>query len=157
GPNATDNLNRKLTKLKNHQLRLSEHPEIQSITNNEAIESKLFMKGQLFYHLNNIAILPADVNPLHETGWWCFSSEVKSMLSDNLKWKTIEKPNWIGTTQTTEDSELFSQQQMHEHLTYHFENETSSILLVGLNETHNGWVETTRGFVVNNLWPEFKS
>lgn len=93
GPNKNDTLERKLTHLVEHQLRLSEHPAAQRLLHeslhknlndttlaeptSSIEERRLFVKGQLFYHWrSNSQIetpfndpLPA-LNPEHLRGYW---------------------------------------------------------------------------------------
>ena len=153
GPNAIDNLDRKMKKLTGHQLTLGRHPDILDAINSQSIDSKLFMKGQFFYHLKHSETLPSDSNPDHEKGWWCHLNEVDEMVHSNFKWTTIWKPDWIGPVLRTDDSELISSSQLKTNLSNHFQDENHSVFCVGLRQENGLWVEVTRGFVVNNQWP----
>lgn len=153
GPNAIDNLARKSNKLLNHQLPLSKHASLKYLTGTYNLDSKLFMKGQFFYHLNKMKTTPDQVNLAHETGWWCFISELDEMLNKELKWTTLWKPNWIGEHVAENESSLISAQELINSLSTHFKSESNSILAVGMKESTEGWIEETRGFVVNDNWP----
>ena len=157
GPDAKDNLAKKLKKLTEHQMQLSFHPQIMAMLNGETVESKLFMKGQFFYHLNEQEGLPQDVNPNQEISKWCFLSEVEEVLNDELKWTIIHKPNWIGQITLTDDSTLLSAAQILDFLKEQFDYENESILCVGFSESNFGWIENTRGFVVSNRWPSTRA
>jgi hypothetical protein len=153
GPHAVDNLSRKSTKLLNHQLPLSTHASLKYITETYNVDSKLFMKGQLFYHLNNNSIMAEDANRHHETGWWCFLSETEAMLNSDLKWATLTKPDWIGLHYESDQTSLLSDNEMTELLRTQIASETNTILVVGMKEYENRWIEQTRGFIVHNNWP----
>lgn len=153
GPNAIDSLDRKMKKLIDHQLTLGNHPKVIELIQSQPIESKLFMKGQFFYHLNNSNIFPKDSNPAHEQGWWCHLSEAEEMLNSDLIWTTIWKPDWIGPTLRYQDAELLSNTQLINSLQNHFQKESHSVFCVGLKEQNGTWSEASRGFVVNNNWP----
>lgn len=153
GPNAIDNLGRKMEKLTQRQMPLSNHSSVKYLVGAEKTEPKLFLKGQLFYHLGKLLVLPSNSNPNHEKYWWCYVSEMDEMISDNLKWCVLEKPDWIGQHQTNIDFKHFDSSQMKEHLTNHFQQHNNSILVVGMSQTETSWIEQTRCFVVNNNWP----
>ena len=153
GPNAVDDLARKMEKLTKRQMPLSRHSSIQYLVGAEKTESRLFLKGQLFYHLGKAFILPTNANPNHEKNWWCHVSEMDEMLSSDLKWCILDKPDWIGRHQRNVDFKQLSSNGMKEHLAKHFESDNKSVLIVGMIQTENGWIENTRGFVVNNNWP----
>jgi hypothetical protein len=153
GPNSMDNLSRKSAKLLNHQLPLSKHASLKYITGAYNVECKLFMKGQLYYHLNDNSMIAEDVNRHHETGWWCFLSETEAMLNSDLKWAKLTKPDWIGLHNESNQTSLLSNNEMTEILRAQIASETNTVLVVGMKEHENGWIEDTRGFIVHNNWP----
>jgi len=153
GPNAKDNLAKKMKKLQELQMMHSSHPQILSIINFQPIDIKLFIKGQFFYHLNNRMLVANDTNPLHDWGWWCLHSEVEQMLNDNLKWAILDKPDWIGSHQTTAGHTLKTPYQLSTFLADHFSHQHQAVFCVGMKESNGIWQEKSRGFVVNNTWP----
>jgi hypothetical protein len=153
GPGAKDNMERKVSKLIGHQMQLSKHPSIKNLIGTENIESKLFMKGQLFYHLGQKEVITQNVNPGSETGYWCFHSSLKTMLDKKHKYLIISKPNWIEKQLLESDTELDSLSEITNKINVYFNTESNTLLLVGLSETPNGWEEQTRGFVVADGWP----
>lgn len=157
GPNANDNLEKKMIKLNERQLFLTEHTCIPSTFQSYNIENKLFMKGQLFYHLNNRRILPAHTNPCHETGWWCFNSESDSILEDRYLWTIIQKPEWIGHYSCSDNTQLLSCNHLKNTLQSHFQEQNRSVFCIGLLNDDGIWKEATRGFVVNNDWPDINA
>ncbi|MCF8278672.1 MAG: DUF1853 family protein [Flavobacteriales bacterium] len=157
GPDAKDNLDQKMKKLTEHQMRLSSHPKIRGLFNGEQIESKLFMKGQFFFRQGQKKTLPQHSNPFLEQGYWCFLSEAEEVLNDELKWLVIEKPDWIGQITLTDDATLLSAAQILDFLKKQFDCDNESILCVGFSESNFGWIENTRGFVVSNRWPSTRA
>lgn len=156
GPNAVDNLGRKMEKLTNKQMPLSQHSSIKYLVGAEKIQPKLFMKGQFFYYLDQVESIPIDSNPNHEKHWWCYSSEINETIADNLKWCILEKPNWIGRHQTNNSTHLLDSIVLKDKLSEYFDANGKSVLVAGMVTTENGWIEQTRGFVVNSDWPNIK-
>ena len=154
GPGAKDNMDRKIRKLTSHQMKLSKHPSIKYLVGTENIESKLFMKGQLFYHLGQIEEIALDVNQGSESCSWCFQSEAKDMLNQSLKYLIINKPDWIGKLILQTDENLLSKDETLLMCEDWFSNQGEPFLFVGLAETETGWQEETRGFVVPTSWPK---
>jgi hypothetical protein len=152
GPNAKDRLRRKFDKLISHQLPLSKRTDVTQILNNQIAEPKLFMKGQLFDHLSRTIAFPSVIHPNIDKGWWCHLHEAEAKLSTEFKWVIVEKPNWIGPFSCQED-DLVSALQARNLIKNHFDTTQSSLLVIGLKPQTDHWVEHTRGFVVNNNWP----
>lgn len=156
GPNAIDNLEKKMKKLTEHQLPLRSDLNEFGISDNSIIQNKLLLKGQFFYHISHVAscnIFPHHLNPRHESGWWCYLSETDKLIDKTLKWITLWKPDWIGTVNLKEVHNQLNSSQLKDCLRQHFQADINSILCVGLKEENGLWKEQTRGFVVNNEWP----
>jgi len=156
GPNAIDNLAKKMKKLTEHQLPLTANLSEFGISDTYTIENKLLLKGQFFYHLSHnepCNIFPKDINPSHESGWWCYISEAEKAIDKHLAWTTIRKPNWIGSIYSNKNNNLLDFNGLIDLMEQHFQDEIHSVLCVGLQEENGYWVEQTRGFVVNNDWP----
>lgn len=153
GPNAIDNLAKKMKKLTEQQLPLSSHSAAKYLIGAERTEAKLFMKGQIFYHLSKAVILPTNSNPLHEKHGWCFISELEQMLSNDRHWCILEKPDWIGPMKIEDESRLVCADEMTAHLQRHFRQQTTSVLCAGFKTTDKSCTEVSRCFVVNDDWP----
>ena len=156
GPNAIDNLAKKMKKLTEHQLPLKANLSEFGISDTSTIENRLLLKGQFFYHLSHnrpCNIFPNDINPSHESGWWCYLSEADKAIDKNLTWTTIRKPNWIGSTYSNKNHNLLDNKGLIDLMEQHFQDEIHSVLCVGLQEENGIWKEKTRGFVVNDDWP----
>lgn len=156
GPNAIDNLAKKMKKLTEHQLPLVADLSELGISDTSTIQNKLLLKGQFFYHLSHgvpCNIFPKHINSSHEKGWWCHLSEVEKAIDKSLYWTTIWKPNWIGKLTKSLNHNLLDYSELHQLLKQHFQYEIYSALCIGLKQENGFWIEQTRGFVVNNDWP----
>ena len=149
GPNAVDNLAAKMKKLTDHQLPLSSHPTFQAMFDGASIENRLFMKGQFFYHFQNKKVLPEYVRPEHEQAAWCFISQATLALDNSLRWKIIQKPDWIGPF-LPKPEEVVPFHDLLTLLKQHFSSSHHSLLCIGFNGTQ----EVQRFFVVQNGWPD---
>jgi len=155
GPSAKDDMDRKVRKLIGHQMKLSEHPSIKYLVGTGNIASKLFMKGQLFYHLGEQKTIAVDTNPFHDYGSWYYISEVKEILNESLRWIMLSKPDWIGTSEGYISGSL-TKQEMIRHLEGHFANDHQPVLCAALKTTDKGCIEASRCFVVHDHWPRGK-
>lgn len=156
GPNAIDNLAKKMKKLTERQLPLTTELNEIGILGNPTISNKLLLKGQFFYHISHQAacnIFPSHINQKHEFGWWCHLSEAERAIDKHMQWTTIRKPNWIGPILELDNNNLLSNSDLHDLLQQYFQQEIHSVLCVGLQQENGIWIEQTRGFVVNDDWP----
>lgn len=153
GPNAKDNLERKMNKLITHQLPLQTDLTKSGITDTSTVSNRLCLKGQFFYHLNMRKIEPMHASADHEKGWWCFSSEIERILTDQFRYSVIQKPDWIGTMLLPNNARLQRPSELRTWLKEHFNQESQHICIIGLVKQGTHWIEATRGFVVRNNWP----
>ncbi|PSW18845.1 DUF1853 domain-containing protein [Photobacterium sanctipauli] len=110
GPNAIDNLDKKASRMLDHQLLMSQHPAYE---NQFAAKygtpkvRRLIMQGRLFYpcHSSDIGSAIA-LNPNVATGKWCYSAQ-----AGKLNLRAIGKPDWIAppTFEQLEDNPPLSQ------------------------------------------------
>lgn len=156
GPNAVDNLARKMKKLTEHQLPIKANLSNLALLDNHQVSNKLLLKGQFFYHLCHVQtcnIFPNHVNPIHNSGWWCHLSEIEKAIDKNLVWTTLQKPNWIGKMKQHLNLNLLNFNDIKESLKQYFHDNSRAILCVGLKEQNGVWKEHSRGFVVEEDWP----
>lgn len=156
GPNAADNLARKMNKLTKHQLPISTNLHDAGILDTSQISNKLLLKGQFFYHLSPIGtsrICPDQADPSHESGWWCRVSEIAKGMNESLLWTIINKPEWIGKLSYQNSHNLLEYSDLNDLLKQYFQVGSRSVLCVGLKEKNGTWEERSRGFVVADDWP----
>lgn len=88
GPNAHDQLHKKLDRMLTHQLKMSERPEFQQILPLETPpEERLLMQGRLYINPFSSETTPTeclgyDLNASQINGYWCYQSQ----------WDLIPKP-----------------------------------------------------------------
>ncbi|WP_299014727.1 DUF1853 family protein [uncultured Photobacterium sp.] len=94
GPNAQDNLDKKVHRMTDHQLKLCEHPAYKSqlaVKYGQPVVKRLIMQGRLFYPFKEEAFGSGiELNPNAFTGLWCYSPEAST-----LSLRIIGKENWI--------------------------------------------------------------
>ena len=102
GPNAKDTLERKVHRLVEHQLPMSDHPHArQSIfAGTGRIEKKAWVCGRIFYHPDHGE--SQDPSPLlsdeHLRGTWLRESELGWLDRERrpFRFGVLEKPNWLS-------------------------------------------------------------
>lgn len=146
GPNTTDSLERKIARLNEHQLPLSQHvhPDIH--------QRRAFVKGRIYYHpsaTQKSAGLP-DLNPAHLRGIWIHRNELKTFLANHPYQTTacvrLPKPFWL-----TAAGDRITLNELLALTEHHFASATNALHIALLDEHHN---ETQRLFIVPDEWPE---
>lgn len=142
GPNASDNFERKMTKLFEKQLRLSEsaYPEVSS--------RRAFVRGRMFYHpeIGEPHALPLHLSSQHQRGVWIRESELQWFEQHIEASGCIAmKPHWLAPP--VDRDVLRPTPTLIQELTEHFERTRypAMVLLPGVVD---------QMFVVPNCWPE---
>lgn len=99
GPDARDNLQRKVDRMRSHQLVLSQRPEAQALLLErfeiDKIEVRHLVYGCLFYPMTCQAhMLPEAVNPDCRKGRWLYVSEWSQHFDLDERLSVIPKPLW---------------------------------------------------------------
>lgn len=152
GPNAADTLERKMHRLFQHQLRLTDG-RFEGIARREA-----HVRGRIFYHPQQRLpdCLPPYLSPEHLKGTWIRESELDlfETQSESSKFLLIRKPNWLAPETVASGSDrLLEIRELKDSLQQHFEERRTPQLVSGLIEHASGWRETVRTFVVSDQWP----
>ncbi|WP_228160691.1 DUF1853 family protein [Marinobacter bohaiensis] len=104
GPNAHDRLDRKLSRLLDHQCRMSRHPMARAHLSELGIQHpprpRLFMPGYLFYPSERLLEGPATTPSTHERGRWCRAESLDP--AECSHWQRLNKPHWLGRFQSRE-------------------------------------------------------
>lgn len=151
GPNATDNFERKVTRLFDHQLPMSAgvFPQVRA--------HRVLVKGMIFDHPLDaaVSILPARLNPHCERGTWIRASELD--LLDGLAagraaasitcGHIVTKPHWLAPALDPACDDLAS---LRATISRHFAARRHP-LMVSLRSAAGAEVE--RVFVVGQHWP----
>lgn len=174
GPNANDTFYKKLSRMIQHQVRLSEFEDAESLLAKRGIdraqlEANIFLKGYLFYPLTGdfsnaeFAVANCVISSTHLKGWWLRVSELKDRFVDlasqnNLRWRQLPKHEWLAPRVYCDDEglqSLLTQDLIESGLHLEFEKSDQARLIAGYSQDQQGnWREQTRGFIVNRRWPD---
>ncbi len=165
GPNPRDSLQHKLNKVFDRQLHLSEHPKAQQLLQHKLGQHQLvpqaFVKGYLFYPYDSDwrkpTHIPPGVSADHLKGWWCHHAGMVARLQScpvENRWLLLPRLQWLSAVVRESAAELMDKNELLGCLTEYFSQHYKAVLLVQMESTGAVWQEVSRGFVVNNLWPE---
>lgn len=155
GPGAKDQLHLKLDKLFRRQLPLSQYSSVTAQLEQPVGQRLAWLKGWLFYPWCSP---PAVVNGLaehHPRGWWQTLGEARQRLQHSQsQWILLPRSRWISPVWLAAGTPTLSGPQMGAWLEQHFAHLHTPQLLVELLSSNAGMLETSRGFVVDETWPE---
>lgn len=167
GPNSIDNLERKVLKITNEQIKLCETDEGKEALFFEDIEEevipKIFLKGYIFYYadlyFNNAIVIPKDANTNHPKGWWIYARDTDYFFADKTnKWHIIDRNNWISKVYNPNKELITGTGKLTSRLKEYFSANSYPLLIAELAQNDDGiYFESTRGFVVANNWPNYSS
>lgn len=152
GPNVKDTFEKKMRRLFEHQLPLSEK-HFPQVTRREA-----FVKGMIFYHPDDDVPggLPGTLSPGHARGTWIRFSEL-SRLRDGSRQPVFlirEKPDWLSPSVCpVSDPGLLGEGELQRHLETHFRTSHRPILVSVMTEQQAHCQEVERAFIVPDQWP----
>ncbi len=141
GPNTSDSLERKLARMRDHQLPLSRliYPEI--------AKRQAFVKGRIYYHPSaDTDSLSSDLCTGHLRGTWLHAYELQSYVDSfraGTQFSELKKPFWF--TPSGEPSPI---SKMPEHVDRQMDEPTVHNALFD----ENGF-ECQRLFIVPDSWP----
>ncbi|MBO6556156.1 MAG: DUF1853 family protein [Pseudomonadales bacterium] len=155
GPDPSDTLATKFNRVKNHQLKLSEHPAAQSLLKQNGWvinQTRAFVKGRLFHPYNAFRHrafdYPPEVNENHEKGWWMTDTgfELQEDMKEGL-FTILEKPFWLAPMTSDLELVVMSHSEILQYLSK--EHNGGTLHIARLDSDLN---EISRGFVVLSRW-----
>ncbi len=152
GPSTKDNLHKKLIKLIDAQLPLSQKAEIQA--DFPAVQAKLFVKGIFFYPWEKTACLSTAVNAQHLQGSWLKIGQIAELQALGNTWSLKKKPAWIGGEIYFQPDALLSFKEMQEACEKELVNSGRPQLIALFKEEQDIWRAEAYFFVVGNNWPQ---
>lgn len=158
GPNAHDHLDRKLEKLFNQQLQLSQSdPGRTLLAQQYGIETPLLcqalLKGWLFYPFQETPLCAAWINPAHLQGWWCYQHQLPSLIADRplSRWAILHRLDWMLPANALSLTQTFDSRQIAAQIAQF----PTPPLLAELQRDETGlWSEVSRGFIMPDYWPD---
>ena len=158
GPNPTDTLHDKITRLEEHQLKLGLHPaavELLATQSWPIRRTRGLVKGRLFYPLTAFQaarwLFPAGINPDHERGWWISMEDFASDqdLRDKSYFK-LNKINWLSLVSNVEADDITGHAALCEQLCA---SRSATCHVARMARDSDGrYRETSRGFIVSDAW-----
>lgn len=92
GPNANDNLDKKINRMRDHQLQLTTHPAFEPLDYSLPTQHRLIMQGRLFDAWPETQSGSSMIiNPTSLKGHWCYCSQASA-----LTLRALEKRQWIA-------------------------------------------------------------
>ena len=159
-PNGTRNFGDKLEKTFSKQLRITERKETQVFLKESGylpIKSCHFIKGILFYHPDEVdSFHHEDLNFNHLRSWWIYQNETQTLNSIS-KYKIVHKLKWLSSEIEEDEKELMSKKELIDLLESHFEIISQGQLIVEFEKNDFLWKEKSRGFILDNKWPNISN
>ena len=159
GPNPADNLEIKIEKMLNEQIKLSSEPiaksALKSLGIHKPVEHLIIFKGFFFYPWNEEKIFtPAfgsSKNHLH--GYWIRTTEVERFLRKrDYRWTILQRREWISRQFFIPPEKTFSAEQLREFLMDYFSKNIYPLLIAKVGANGNYFLENERIFVVSDDW-----
>lgn len=164
GPNPHDRLDRKYKKLMEHQLPLSGRRISRRILEQKGVDParlrrRLLFKGHLFQPYDaSDRNLPSEINPEMGLNWWCYAGELDNLLSNRspAHWMAVERLDWMRPALIKHDTQPEPSDSFRDRIIRKVRERRYAELVVGLEPAREGkgWIETERGFVVPDHWPD---
>jgi len=151
GPSTKDNLQKKLVKLMQAQLPLSQKAEIQKEF--PALQAKLFVKGIFFYPWQKPACTSEGVNPQHGQGAWLKLDEMEALQSLGTAWLLKSKPAWIGGETYSQAKDLLTFAEVKKACKDELEKSGRPQLIALYARGKEHWQADKYFFIVGNTWP----
>jgi hypothetical protein len=161
GTMTKDRLDRKIFKLFGRQLEMPRSPEgreeLRLAGFDSPPESRLFMKGALFYPAERDWRRhphPAEVSAGHLRGWW--SKELPSGADHDSRWVVLDRRRWLSPYRARvgeESVEPLTREQMILRASGHFESLRTAFMVAEVRRQGDFWREHERGLVVHPGWP----
>ncbi|MCR8923448.1 DUF1853 family protein [Dasania sp. GY-MA-18] len=167
GPNCNDRLDKKLKRLRDHQLQLASTAQgsaalQQQGLNPAHISPALQLQGYLFYPAHTELPAPAHSHADHLRGKWYYLSDFLQHLKPaNSYWLPLPKQLWLAPALVSAQhaQQPLNEQAIAEYLSRHFTapshkpGKHTRPILVAKMEQQQQWQEHSRCFIVPDAWP----
>jgi hypothetical protein len=156
GPTNTDNLERKIKHLTQHQIKLGEHPiavEALRALNVDKPAREIEIKGYLFQGIQDPLSPPLGHNSENGLCQWLTIVQLPCYIAsrESLSFCQLDKPHWLApATAATHANTLLDKAETTEATTHHFARGGRPVILAGFNEEGE---ELQRFFVTGPQWP----
>ena len=155
GPSHVDSMHRKLTKMVDRQLKLTQRSETKDFLQKQNIPipsvTRVLSVGRFFAGFNQPFVAPKGCDPNQPQGLWVRKVDFeKQFCGTDTLWKIRHHPRWIGPYLSTEREELST---VSEVLNSPLERERY-LMLSQMTKVALGWQECARWVMVIDSWGE---
>ncbi|MBR8056713.1 DUF1853 family protein [Burkholderia dolosa] len=157
GPNLVDRLDRKRSRLLDHQLRLSDRGGFALLGYGAPSAAQMFVKGWLFYPLGaRLPAVAAEIAADHPRGFWLTHAQWPAWAAAQpagRAWSIVPRLAWLAPRRLAADAApepLAAARSLPPVLTT---RDTPALIGIYDQEGDGSWHETARGFVVPDDWP----
>lgn len=156
GPNVNDQLDKKTTKMIEHQTKLSQTSggkQVLAKLGINKIKTQACLLGYLFYPAGEHFQPPEHTREKHNRGYWLKLGQLEGILLTSELWMVINKPHWMSQ-KVMSRQQLDSSDELLNKLNKYF-SETSKPILISNFELidDNQFVSVDKYFVVPDCWP----
>ena len=156
GPNSADRLDLKINRMLGHQSTLGLSEPGRQVLAGLGIDDYLReveIKGWLFQASREAVTLPPGINPLRATSNWIRLNELEVWLAEQVSscYRVLPRLQWLAPAQA--DTEMMDREQLLATLHESFSAQQRPQLVAAFTP---GQEETSRFFVVEELWPVHK-
>ncbi len=153
GPDQSDRLDKKINRMVEHQLKLSQYPATEKLLQQKRWQiEKIYgiCKGRLFWNaFTKTTTLPEWINPQVELGFWCPASQFKAVQKQQLlQWYLLDKNDWFAPLNQKDVAEMgnLDERELQEHI----QKINRVVQIAGYDPVYNR--EQIRGFIVPDEW-----
>ncbi len=149
GPNLADSLGRKMRKVFERQLRLSDHPAAQVLLPRPVTRAQALVKGWLFYPAGEYFAM-RGIGAGHCRGFWCARGDVAALAAD--RFLVLPRLQWLAPFRASSATWMLDKAQLLAELDDHFAVSDTPLLVALVDELPGRIVEVDRGFIVPDDW-----
>ena len=153
GPTGKDNLERKLQKMLQRQLLLSQQNTaidyLETLGIPKPTTHKIISLGLFFHHVDHVFIPPISGELNQPTGFWCQKSVFLERKNNSASlWFVMRHPKWLAPILTKQKHDLLSIEQLMEV----FVSMEDFVMVAEMQCCEQGWEEIQRWIVVVDHW-----
>lgn len=164
GPQTVDRLDLKASKLKEKQLKLSQHAAAKETLASLGVATlthECIVKGRLFqpegYTDASNCSIPIYVNDTHLKSTWYRHKHFKpTSNNDETYWKILNKREWMAPLtldQHDPHNKCIARYDLDHYLDKHFADQGRPVMLGRFKAQNGQFIETDKYFIVSDKWP----